>query len=233
MKTSTWQAAALATALLATQAGATEAPAAPALKTQTETISYSIGLQAGRQLRKDGVAIDADLLARGIRDGLTGASPLLSDKELRQVMGSVLAQVRQKTAEQHRVAAGENKQKEAEFLAANKAKLGVVALASGLQYSVLKEGSGNKPTDVDTVQVNYRGTLLDGTEFDASAQDQPSTLKVAMLIPGWKEALKLMPVGSRWQLFIPAQLAYGERGAGEDIGPNQTLVFDVELVAIK
>lgn len=226
----TWQVAALGASLLATQASAGDVQV---LKTQKDTVSYSIGVQTGRQFKKDDIELNTELFVRGLKEGLAGTKPLLTDKELRKVMGSVLAEVRQKAALQRHLATLENKKKEETFLAANKAKDGVVALPSGVQYTVLKEGDGKKPTDADTVVVNYRGTLLDGTEFDATENGKPTDLKVATLIPGWKEALKMMPAGSKWHLVIPAQLAYGERGVGQDIGPNQTLLFDVELVAVK
>ena len=131
------------------------------------------------------------------------------------------------------MAAQDNKKKGEGFLAGNKTKEGVVALPGGLQYKVLKAGGGRKPTEADTVTCRYKGTLIDGTEFDSSGSSgQPATLKVSEVIPGWREALKLMPVGSEWQLFIPSQLAYGQQGSGR-IGPNETLIFDVELVGIK
>jgi FKBP-type peptidyl-prolyl cis-trans isomerase FklB len=127
----------------------------------------------------------------------------------------------------------DNKKKGEVFLAENKTKEGVVVLPSGVQYKILKAGNGKKPIDSDVVQVYYRGTLLDGSEFDATEPGQPADLKASSLIAGWKEALRLMPAGSKWQIFVPSQLAYGERGVGSDIGPNETLVFEVELLAVK
>ncbi len=158
----------------------------------------------------------------------------MSDEEMRTVMTAYQKEISQKQAEAAKIAAEKNKKEGDAFLAANKAKEGVITLPSGLQYKILKEGNGKKPTDADTVQVHYRGTLIDGTEFDSSIKrGQPASFPVKQIIPGWREALKLMPVGSKWQLFIPPELAYGARGAGGDIGPNATLIFEVELLAIK
>jgi FKBP-type peptidyl-prolyl cis-trans isomerase FklB len=168
-----------------------------------------------------------------MKSGLTGEKLLLSEKELRKVMNNFQAEVRQNAVLTKRQTLEDNKKKGEAFFAENKAKPGVITLPSGVQYKIIKAGKGNKPNDSDLVQVNYRGTLLDGTEFDATAPDHPVTLKASALIAGWKEALKLMPVGSKWQIYIPSQLAYGERGVGSDIGPNETLLFEVELVGIK
>jgi FKBP-type peptidyl-prolyl cis-trans isomerase FklB len=149
-------------------------------------------------------------------------------------MRTFQAELRQRQAVARTKAAEDNKKQGNAFLAENKTKEGVVTLPSGLQYKILKAGGGKTPTDADTVECHYRGTLLNGTEFDSShLTGKPATIKVTAVIPGWKEALKLMPVGSKWQLFIPPQLAYGERGAGHEIGPNATLLFEVELLAIK
>lgn len=229
MKKLTWMTV-LGIGLLANQASADQAQV---LKTQKDVVSYSVGLQTGRNFKKDDIDIDSSLFIRGLKDGMTGGKALLSEKDLRKAMNEVLGEVRRKAAINRRIAAEANRKEGDAFLAANQAKEGVTTLASGLQYTVLKPGDGNKPAAADTVEVNYRGTLLNGTEFDASADGKPATLKVASLIQGWQEALKMMPVGSRWRIVIPPQLAYGERGAGQDIGPNQTLVFDVELVAVK
>jgi FKBP-type peptidyl-prolyl cis-trans isomerase len=209
-------------------------------KTHKDKISYVVGVEMARTLKAQGIEVDMELFIKGLQDALSGGKLLLSDDEIRKASSMFHAELRRKQNEtrekqalETRMAAEDNKKKGEAFLAENRTKEGVVTLPSGLQYKILKAGDGRKPTDADTVEVNYRGTLIDGTHFDSSQAGQPSTLKVAGVISGWKEALKLMPVGSRWQLFIPPQLAYGARRAGPVIGPNATLIFEVELVGIK
>jgi FKBP-type peptidyl-prolyl cis-trans isomerase len=223
-------------------------PAVLTLKTPKEKASYAIGVNIGRGLHRDAVDVDPAILARGLRDGLGGAKTLLTDEEMKgamvvlqtelrkkQEMRSREQQVRSKEQEAQMLQMGEANKKEGEaFLAANKAKDDVVSLPSGLQYKILKEGDGPKPTPTDSVVCNYRGTLLNNTEFDSSyKRGQPATFNVGQVIHGWTEALQLMPVGSKWQLFIPAELAYGQQGAGPGIGPNATLIFEVELLSIQ
>lgn len=203
------------------------------LKTLKDQVSYGIGVNMARSFKADEVEFDPDIVLKGLKDASSGEKLLMHEKELRHVMNSFQGELRQKAMIKHRLAAMDNKKEGEAFLAANKMKDGVLSLPSGVQYLVLKMGDGKKPTDTDMVEVNYRGALLNGTEFDSSEDGKPATLKVAQLIPGWKDALKLMPEGSKWQLFIPPQLAYGERGVGHDIGPNQTLSYEVELVAVK
>lgn len=204
------------------------------LKTEKDKISYGIGADMARNFKRQEVDIDVDLIIQGLKDGMSGEKLLMSQKELRKTMNDFQSELRQKQAQTMRVASDANKKKGEAFLAENKAKDGVVALANGLQYQILKAGEGKKPTEADTVEVIYRGTLLDGTEFDGS-DGKPASFKVKGqgVIGGWTEALKLMPVGSKWKLFIPPPLAYGARGAGRDIGPNETIVFEIELVTIK
>lgn len=222
---------ALGLGFLAAQASAEEAPV---LKTQKDKMSYSIGAEAGKNFKRLGVEVDTDLLVKGLRDALSGEKLLMTDEELRGTMTAYQAEVRQKQAQAARLAAENNKKAGDAFLAENTTKEGIVTLPSGLQYKILKAGDGKMPTAADTVECHYRGTLINGTEFDSSyRRGQPATFKVTGVIPGWREALKLMSVGSKWQLFIPPQLAYGERGTGRDIGPNATLIFEVELLAIK
>lgn len=203
------------------------------LKTQKDKVNYAIGVNMINSLKLQGVEIDLDLVIKGMRDAHSGGKFLLSDDELRKSIGVYQTAARQKQAMVRVIAADENKKAGEAFLAENAQKEGVVTLPGGLQYKILKAGDGMKPTDADTVEVNFRGTLINGTAFDSTEPGKPAALKVAQLIAGWKEAMKLMPVGSKWQIFIPPQLAYGERGSGNQIGPNATLVFEVELLAIK
>jgi len=210
-------------------------PAVLTLNTQKEKASYVIGLNIGRSMHKDSVDVDTAILLRGMKDGLAGAKPLLTDDEARAVMVALQADLRTKQEEKMQALAETNKKEGDAFFAENKTKDGVVTLPSGLQYKVLVEGTGPKPTATDTVVCNYKGTLLDNTEFDSSyKRGQPVTFPVNGVIKGWTEALQLMPVGSKWQLFVPPDLAYGARGGpGGGIGPNATLIFEVELMSIK
>lgn len=215
--------------LLVTQASAGEPPA---LKTQKDKVSYGIGVDVARNFTRLGIEIDQDALIKGLKDGLSGEKLLMTESDLRATMNAYQVELRGRMMQAMQAAAVENKKKGDAFLSENKTKEGVVTLPSGLQYKILKAGNGNKPSEADTVECNYRGTLIDGTEFDSSYwTGKPATFKVTGVIPGWTEALKLMPVGSKWQVFIPSQLAYGERGAGRDIGPNATLIFELELLA--
>lgn len=202
------------------------------LTTPSDMMSYSIGVEVIRNFRKQGTEMNLDLVIRGMKDAYSNEKLLLTDKEIRKSMNSFQAELRRKQAQNTRIAAEENKAAGAAFMAANKKKEGVVTLPSGVQYRVLKQGDGRKPTDMDTLEVNYAGSLLDGTEFDSTEPGKPASLKLSQLIAGWKQALKLMPVGSTWEIVIPPQLAYGQRGTGS-IGPNATLLFEVELIAIK
>jgi FKBP-type peptidyl-prolyl cis-trans isomerase FklB len=204
------------------------------LKEQKDKVSYSIGIDIGTNLKNAGVDVDQEILAKGIKDGLSGNSPAMTKEEMQQALMDLQKEMVAKQTERMKVLAEKNKKEGDAFLAENKSKEGVKTLPSGLQYKVVTEGTGPKPKPTDTVTVNYRGTLVDGTEFDSSyKRGQPATFPVNGVIPGWTEALQLMPTGSKWQLFIPANLAYGERGAGQNIGPNATLIFDVELLAVK
>lgn len=205
-----------------------------ALKTQKEKFSYALGMKMGANLKKQEVPVDAAILERGLKDALAGGKTMLTDEEAQAALNDVQNDLRKKQQEKMQEAGAANKKEGETFLAANKAKAGVVTLPSGLQYKIEKEGSGPKPTANDSVSCNYRGTLIDGKEFDSSTKHGgPATFPVNGVIKGWTEALQLMPVGSKWQLFIPADLAYGDRGAGPDIGPDSTLVFEVELVSIQ
>jgi FKBP-type peptidyl-prolyl cis-trans isomerase FklB len=204
------------------------------LKTQKDKVSYAIGLNIGKSFRKDSVDVNSLIFARGVKDAITGAKPLLTDDELKAALTELQAELKKHQDDAARVAGDTNQKAGETFLAENKTKDGVVALPSGLQYKIITAGTGPKPAETDSVVCNYRGTLLDGTEFDSSyKRGQPATFPVNGVIKGWTEALQLMPVGSKWQLFVPADLAYGARGAGGEIGPNATLVFEVELISIQ
>lgn len=202
------------------------------LGTDLEKRSYAIGANVGKNIRLQEVKVDPALVSQGLLDELAGKSKL-TDAELGSIMQQLQTEVRQKMQARHDKSAAENKKRGEAFLAENAKKDGVATLPGGVQYKVLKAGNGKLPTDRDTVLCNYRGTLVDGTQFDASPPGKAASFKVSQVISGWREALGKMPVGSRWQLFIPADKAYGERGAGNVIGPNETLIFDVELVGIQ
>jgi FKBP-type peptidyl-prolyl cis-trans isomerase len=217
----------------AAAAAKTQAPLT--LKTQKEKASYAIGMNIGRNLKKDSVEVDPAVLYRALKDAYTGNKLLLTDEEAKTALTTLQTEVRAKEEAKSKAVAVENKKIGEAFLAANKTKEGVVTLPSGLQYKIIKEGTGPKPTAEDTVLCQYRGALVDNTEFDSSyKRGEPLKIPVGGVIKGWTEAIQLMPVGSKWQLFIPSNLAYGERGApGSPIGPNSTLVFDVELISIE
>ncbi len=206
----------------------------PALKDQKEKISYSLGMNIGTSLRMQGAEVDVDLLAKGIKDTMASNQTLLTDKEAQEVMRTWQTEMRNKRMEQMKVQGEKNKKEGETFLAENAKKPGVTVLPSGLQYKVLTEGTGKVPASNDVVKAHYKGTLIDGTEFDSSyTRGQPFTTPVTRVIPGWTEALTKMKVGSKWQLFIPGNLAYGERGMPPKIAPNAVLIFDMELLGIE
>jgi len=203
------------------------------LKTDKDKESYALGMNVGKSLKKDGVEVDPKIVARGIADALAGGKTLLSDEEARAALVTLQGDVRKRQTAELEVLGGANKQEGDAFLAANKAQQGVTTTPDGLQYKVLKQGDGPKPTAGDSVVCNYRGTLLNNKEFDSSyKRGQAATFPVSGVIKGWTEALQLMPVGSKWQIVVPPELGYGARGAGADIGPNSTLVFEIELLSI-
>ena len=208
--------------------------AAPALTDDKSKASYALGANMGAQLHRVDAPVDVNLIIQGLKDTISGGSSRMSEDEIRATLTKFSNDVRTHMEEKRKLDADKNKKEGEAFLAANKSNTGVVTTASGLQYKVLTEGKGPKPTATDTVVCNYRGTLLNGKEFDSSyKRNQPASFPVNGVIKGWTEALQMMPVGSKWQLFIPADLAYGERGAGADIEPNSTLIFEVELLSIK
>jgi FKBP-type peptidyl-prolyl cis-trans isomerase FklB len=203
------------------------------LKDQKDKVSYAIGLDIGSTLKRQLIEVNEDLLNMGVQDGLSGKKPLLNEEQVKETMSTFQKDMMKKQADAKKAAGEKNAADGAKFLAANKTKEGVKTTASGVQYKVMTEGTGASPKATDTVKVNYRGTTIDGTEFDSSyKRGQAATFPVNRVIKGWTEALQLMKVGSKYQLFIPPDLAYAERGAGSDIGPNATLIFEVELLAI-
>jgi len=206
----------------------------PNFKSDKERQSYAVGMNIGESLHRQPVELDSNSLIQGLKDSMAGGKTLLTDDEAKSALTELGQQVRAKQEEKVKQAAETNKKEGDAFLAANKTKPGVVTTPSGLQYKILKEGTGPKPTAADKVVCNYKGTLINGTEFDSSyKRGQPATFPVGQVIKGWTEALQLMPVGSKWQLFVPADMAYADRGAGNDIGPGATLIFEVELLSIE
>jgi FKBP-type peptidyl-prolyl cis-trans isomerase len=203
------------------------------LKTDKDKQSYAIGMNIGKSIHRDGVDVDPNILLRGMKDALAGGKTALTDDEAKSVMTNLQVNMRKEQAEIAQQAGDANKKAGDAFLAANKTKDGVITLPSGLQYKILTQGTGPKPAATDTVVCNYKGTLLDNSEFDSSySRNQPLTIPVSGVIKGWTEALQLMPVGSKWQLFIPSDLAYGPQAKGP-IGPNSTLIFEVQLLSIQ
>jgi FKBP-type peptidyl-prolyl cis-trans isomerase FklB len=205
-----------------------------ALVTSKDKLSYGIGMNLGRDFSVGEIDIDVDVLAQGIKDVLAGGQTLITEDEAQTTLMAFQQEMAAKQATRIKELATTNKQAGETFLAENNKKEEVVTLPSGLQYKVIVEGTGKIPSKEDTVTVNYRGTLIDGQEFDSSIKrGEPATFPVGGVIPGWTEALQLMSEGSKWELYIPAALAYGERGAGPVIAPNSMLIFEVELLSIK
>ena len=228
--TGAWMAV-LAAVMFCVPAGAAEKAS---LETQQDRISYGIGVGVARNLKSQEIQVDLDAVMQGMKDTLSGRKLLMTETDLQKTMTDFQAGLTQKQLQARQLEAEKNKKEGEAYLAANAAKEGVVTLPSGLKYRIIKAGEGRTPTDKDQVECHYRGYLIDGTEFDSSYQrGTPATFKVNGVIPGWTEALKLMPAGSKWRLFIPPQLAYGAAGAGRTIGPNATLVFEVQLLAVK
>lgn len=210
------------------------AAAKPALKPTKENISYAIGMNIGSNLKRQSIEADVDVLAKGIKDILAGGTTQFTEIEAQQILEAMGAELRAKQEAERKVAGEKNKKEGEAFLAANAKKSGVNITTNGLQYKIITAGTGAKPKTTDTVKTHYRGRLIDGTEFDSShKRGQPAEFPVTGVIPGWTQALQLMPVGSKWELYIPSDLAYGERGSGPQIGANATLIFEIELLEIK
>jgi FKBP-type peptidyl-prolyl cis-trans isomerase FklB len=204
----------------------------PISKADQNKVYYGMGVDIGRNFKRLGLAVDLEALSQGLKDAYTGKKLSVSEEELRTIMNAYRTEVMQKQAGLLKATSEANQKAGDAFLADNAKKFGVITLPSGLQYKAISTGNGNRPGNEDTVTCHYRGKLLDGTEFDSSYRTgKPALFKLDGVIPGWKEALKLMPTGSKWQVFIPAKLAYGTQGAGRDIGPNATLIFEIELLS--
>lgn len=214
-------------------AGSLSAAETAAPKTMQEKVSYIIGVNIGRNFARDGVKISPEQVLAGMKDGLSGAKTAISSEESQQIMAAFQQQMMAKQQAAQATAGKAAKAEGDTFLAANGKKPGIKTTASGLQYQVVKAGTGKTPKPTDKVTTHYRGTLINGKQFDSSYdRGQPATFPVNGVIAGWTEALQLMKEGAKWKLFIPSDLAYGERGAGADIPPNSTLIFDIELIKV-
>lgn len=218
---------------LVSLAQTTATEGAPAFSNRKDSLSYAIGVSTARNLMKDGVEINPDVVLKGIQDAIANKRTLMTEQEIRSAMSGLIGEMRQKMASNRVEAEAANKKRGDDYRANFSKQPDVKSLTNGVLYKVVKAGNGPKPSEDDLVSVNYRGSLTTGFEFDATPEGKPANMKVSQLIVGWKEALKIMPVGSRWTLVIPPNLAYGVRGVGNDIGPSETLVFDLELVGIK
>jgi FKBP-type peptidyl-prolyl cis-trans isomerase FklB len=223
--------AALAASLLAVPSSQMRADTA--LTSDKDKVSYSMGVDMGRNLQKQGIDVNPDVLLSGLKDGMAGGALKMTDADMQATMTAFIQSMRAKMQAKEEAAGADNKTKGEAYLDANKKKDGWNVTPSGLQYKIITTGTGEKPKATDTVVTNYRGTTIDGTEFDSSyKRNEPAEFPVNEVIPGWTEALQMMPVGSKWQLAIPPSLAYGEK-APPEIGPNSVLLFDLELLGIK
>jgi FKBP-type peptidyl-prolyl cis-trans isomerase len=220
-------------ALAATFVSAASAQDTNKFKTDVERYSYAIGVDTGTRMKQSELELNAEMFLKGLQEAHSGTATLLTDAELRETFTKLSSEIRAKQAEKQRKLAEKNKAEGDAFLAENKNKPGVISLPNGLQYKVITEGSGESPKPEDMITAHYRGTLIDGTEFDATKPEAPMTRAANQVIRGWTEALTRMKPGAKWQLFIPPDLAYGERGMPPKIGPATTLLFDIELVSFK
>lgn len=207
---------------------------ATSLSTDTDKLSYSIGADLGKNFKTQGIEINPTALAKGMQDGM-GTGPLaLTEQQMKDVLNKFQKDLMAKRTADFNKKADENKTRGEAFLAANKSKPGIVVLPSGLQYKIVEAGTGTKPGKDDTVTVEYTGTLINGTVFDSTEKaGKPATFQVSQVIPGWTEALQLMPAGSTWEIFVPSNLAYGSRSVGGPIGPNEALIFKIHLISVK
>lgn len=204
------------------------------LKTNADKLSYSIGSDLGKNFKRQAIEINPAVMAQGITDAMNNGKSLLTDAQMKEVLAQFQKDIMAKRAAEFSKKSVENKTIGEKFLSENKAKSGVVTLASGLQYKIIKNGSGVKPTKEDMVTVEYTGHLINGEVFDSTAKSgKPATFKLSQVIPGWTEALQLMPAGSTWEVYVPASLAYGDRNVGGPIGPNETLIFNIHLISVK
>jgi FKBP-type peptidyl-prolyl cis-trans isomerase FklB len=204
------------------------------LKTEKDKLSYALGMDIGNSLKIQSIDIDPEVFSQAIKDVTTGNKTLLTDDEFQETMKKFQKEMVARQADQERIVAEKNKAEGEAFLSENKKKEGVKTTESGLQYIVFRDGKGDSPKATDKVTVHYRGMLINGTEFDSSyRRGQPASFPVNGVIPGWTEALQLMKPGAKWKIFLPSDIAYGERGAGQHIGPNSALIFEVELISVQ
>ena len=216
------------------QSSSTASGNAGELTTDAQKFGYAIGTDLGKSLKQVNTEVDLDALKAGLDEAMAGKPPRMDDKARQEIKTTVAKKIQAKQKEERDAKAGKAKEAGEKFLAENAKKEGVKTTASGLQYKVITEGSGESPTAADEVTVHYKGTLINGEEFDSSiARGQPVTFPLGNVIEGWTEGVQLMKPGAKYQFFIPSKLAYGERGAGVKIGPNQTLIFEVELIEVK
>lgn len=219
---------------MSTTIAAADATATTSLNTDMDKLSYSIGADLGKNFKKQGIDISPAAMAKGLQDGMSGGQLLLTEQQMKDVLNKFQKDLMAKRNAEFTKKADENKARGEAFMSQNKAKEGVVSLPSGLQYKVIQTGSGAKPAKDDTVTVEYTGKLIDGQVFDSTEKTgKPATFKVSQVIPGWTEALQLMPAGSTWEVYVPANLAYGPRSVGGPIGPNETLIFKIRLISVK
>ena len=224
----------VAAALSLAMSSAIAATDTPALQTDMDKLSYSIGSDLGKNFKRQGIDINPTVMAKGIQDGMSGGALLLTEQQMKDVLNKFQKDLMAKRTAEFNKKAEENKAKGEAFLTANKTKTGVVALADGLQYKIVKAGTGAKPGKDDTVTVEYTGRLISGEVFDSTEKTgKPATFKLSQVIPGWTEALQLMPAGSTWEVYVPSNLAYGQRSVGGPIGPNETLIFNIHLISVK
>nr|AEY75264.1 macrophage infectivity potentiator [Legionella pneumophila] len=217
---------AMSTAMAATDA--------TSLATDKDKLSYSIGADLGKNFKNQGIDVNPEAMAKGMQDAMSGAQLALTEQQMKDVLNKFQKDLMAKRTAEFNKKADENKVKGEAFLTENKNKPGVVVLPSGLQYKVINAGNGVKPGKSDTVTVEYTGRLIDGTVFDSTEKTgKPATFQVSQVIPGWTEALQLMPAGSTWEIYVPSGLAYGPRSVGGPIGPNETLIFKIHLISVK